>query len=123
MKILKIEVGKAPTIKEIPNTLTALQSEVGGLIEPICLGDGCLLVGNEEGKINGMAPNRWLGTEDIVCGPFFICGDDGEDFTSLTDQQIEKYSEVFSEVPVFSGEEPELNPRATIIGFDFMKGM
>ncbi|MFQ8981442.1 MAG: DUF3846 domain-containing protein [Waltera sp.] len=73
IKILKIEEGKAPFVKEIANELKDCQAEVGGLIDCVCFEDGCLAVVNDEGKINGMKPNRRNGN-DIICGPFFICG-------------------------------------------------
>ena len=119
IKVVKMDVGMQPMVKEIENTLAALQAEVGGLIECVYLDDGCLAVVNEEGKLNGMEPNRRLGS-DIICGPFFICGDsdDGE-FVSLDDKQVEQYTQMFSDVPTFTGEEPELEPRMTFIGFDF----
>ena len=121
--VLKIEVGEHPKIKEIPNELSGLQHEVGGLIECVYLDDGSIAVVNEEGKLNGMEPNRKLGA-DIICGPFFICGDtlDG-DFASLSEEQIQKYSEKFAEIRGFTGKEPELEPRIEVIGFDFMGGM
>ena len=102
---------------------SGLQHEVGGLIECVYLDDGSIAVCNEEGKLNGMEPNRRLGA-DIICGPFFICGDtlDG-DFASLSEEQIQKYSEKFAEIPGFTGKEPELEPRIEVIGFDFMGGM
>ena len=120
---LKIEVGEPPEIKEISNELSSLQYEVGGLIECVYLDDDSIAVVNEEGKLNGMEPNRKLGA-DIICGPFFICGDtlDG-DFASLSEEQIQKYSEKFAEIQAFTGEEPELEPRIEVIGFDFMGGM
>ena len=123
IKVLKIEVGEPPEIKEIPNELSCLQHEVGGLIECVYLDDGSIAVVNEEGKLNGMEPNRKLGA-DIICGPFFICGDtlDG-DFASLSEEQIQKYSEKFAEIQAFTGEEPELEPRIEVIGFDFMGGI
>jgi len=121
--VLKIEVGEPPKIKEIPNELSCLQHEVGGLIECVYLDDGSIAVVNEEGKLNGMEPNRRLGA-DIICGPFFICGDslDG-DFASLNEEQIQKYSEKFAEIPAFTGKEPELEPSIEVIGFDFLGGM
>ena len=121
--VLKIEVGEPPEIKEIPNELSGLQHEVGGLIECVYLDDGSIAVVNEEGKLNGMEPNRRLGA-DIICGPFFICGDslDG-DFASLSEEQIQKYSEKFAEIPAFTRKEPELEPRIEVIGFDFLGGM
>lgn len=119
IKILKIEVGKEPYVKEIPNELKALQTEVGGLIQPVELGLGAIAIVNEEGKLNGSQPNRWLGDYDIICGDFFICGDDGEDFGSLSDEQINALTNQFKEVPEFTGEEQEVEPRTFVIGFDF----
>ena len=123
IKVLKIEVGEPPEIKEIPNELRGLQHEVGGFIECVYLDDGAIAVVNEEGKLNGMEPNRRLGA-DIICGPFFICRDNSDgDFASLSEEQINKYSEKFAEIPGFTGKEPELEPRVEVIGFDFMGGM
>lgn len=119
IKILKIEVGQPPAVKEISNDLKSLQAEVGGLIQPVEIGFGCLAVVNEEGKLNGSLPNRWLGDYDIICGDFFICGDTGEDFCSLTAEQITAATNQFKEVPEFSGEEQELEPKTFVMGFDF----
>ena len=96
IKILKVEPGKPPCVKEIANDFKASQEEVEGDIECVGFGDGCVAVINAEGKLNGMQPNRRNG-DDIICGPFFICGDtpDG-DFISLTEQQIEKYQDKYS---------------------------
>ncbi|WP_317854490.1 DUF3846 domain-containing protein [Chakrabartyella piscis] len=118
MKILKVEVGKEPYMKEIESDLKLLQNEVEGLIEPIYMDDGNLIIVNEEGKINGMEPNRWLGDVDIICGPFFVCGDDGEEFVSLSEENIEKYKEMFLEIPTFTMQEKQLEPRVEIYGFN-----
>lgn len=119
IKVLKIEPGLPPAVKEIGNDLQSLQAEVAGLIECVYLDDGCLAIINEEGKINGMEPNRRIGN-DIICGPFFICGDTPEgDFASLSEAEIQKYNKHFADVPVFTGKEPELEPRMTFIGFNY----
>ena len=112
MRILKVEPGQVPYEKDIPNTLESIQAEVGGgLFQPLYVGEGIVLCCNEEGKLNGMEPNRWLGDEDIICGPFFLVGDDGEgDFISLTDKQIAACMDVFGEPQQFTGEEPQLTP-------------
>ena len=112
MRILKVEPGKVPYEKEINNDLRSVQAEVGGgLFQPVCLGNGIVLCCNEEGKLNGMAPNRRLG-DDIICGPFFLVGDDGEgDFVSLMDEQLARCREQFGKPQQFTGEEPELEPR------------
>ena len=117
IRVLKIDVGQPPVIKEIQNDLDGLQAEVGGLVQVIGLEDNCLLVCNDEGKLNGMKPNRWF-LDDIICGPFFICGDSMEgDFISLTSEQAEKYAEQLADSPAFTGEEQELEPRITFISF------
>lgn len=119
IKVLKVEPGQAPAVKEIQNDLKSLQAEVDGFIECISFPNGCVVVCNEEGKLNGMQPNRRLGA-DIICGPFFVCDTTRSgDFSSLGKSKIAEYSRLFSEVPVFSGEEPELEPRMTFIGFDY----
>ena len=123
IKILKIEVGEPPKQKEILNELDTLQDEVGGLIECFYLENGAIVVINEEGKINGMEPNRRMGT-DIICGPFFICGDTADgDFVYLSEKQIAKYSQDFAELEQFTGDEPELEPKNFVMGFDFLGGM
>ena len=119
IKILKIEVGKEPYVKEIPNELKSLRSEVGGLIQPVDIGLGAIAIVNEEGKLDGSEPNRWLGDYDIICGDFFICDDDDENFGSLSDEQITALTNQFKEVPEFTGEEQELEPKAFVFGFDF----
>ena len=119
IRVLKIEPGKMPYEKEMVNDLEGIQAEVGGLFECVYLDDGCIAVVNEEGKLNGMELNRRIGN-DIIAGPFFICGDseDGE-FVSLTDAECEKYMGEFKEVPEFSGDEPEAQPRMTFISFKY----
>jgi len=119
IKVLKVEPGLLPVVKEIGNDLDSLQEEVGGLIECISNPNGSVIVCNEEGKLNGMQPNRRLGA-DIICGPFFVCNTTRSgDFSSLSKSKIAEYILLFAEVPVFSGEEPELEPHMTFIGFDF----
>ena len=123
LRILKIEPGQAPQVKEIQNDLASLQAEVGGLIECISFPNGCVAVCNEEGKLNGMPPNRRLGA-DIICGPFFICDTTRNgNFTSLGKSKIAEYSQLFADIPEFTGLEPELDPELdpgfTFMGFRF----
>ncbi len=119
IRVLKIEPGKMPYEKEMVNDLNGIQAEVEGMFECVYLRDGCIAVVNEEGKLNGMELNRRVG-DDIIAGPFFICGDsaDGE-FISLTDEQCEKYMGNFKEIPEFTGDEPEAQPRMTFISFNY----
>lgn len=104
MKVLVIEVGQQPMVKEIEGSLRSMQETVGGYIQPVYpWREEVALVCNEEGKINGLALNRPLYDDrgqlvDIIAGTFFICSApiDSESFQSLTDAQIERYSRLFS---------------------------
>lgn len=112
MRILKVEPGAAPYEKELQNELHSVQAEVGGgLFQLVYLGNGVMLCCNEEGKLNGMRPNRCL-EDDIICGPFFLVGDDGKgEFISLTDEQVAEYQERFSEPMQLTGGEAQLKPQ------------
>lgn len=104
MKVLVVEVGQQPMVKEIDDSLRSMQEIVGGYIQPVYpWREEVALVCNEEGKLNGLALNRPLLDDrgqlvDIIAGTFFICSApiDSESFQSLTDEQIERYSRLFS---------------------------
>lgn len=119
IKVLKIEPGKMPYEKEMVNDLEGIQAEVEGMFECVYLDHNCIAVVNEEGKLNGMELNRRIGN-DIIAGPFFICGDsdDGE-FISLTDEQLDTFSCEFKDAPVFTGDEPEAQPRMIVTSFNY----
>ena len=100
MKILLVKAGCKPVAKTIDGTLESMQAMVDGLIEVLYpFDDEVALVCNEEGKLRGLPLNRGLcdcetgELIDIIAGDFFLCGApaDAEDFTSLTDLQLERY--------------------------------
>ena len=117
MRVLYVEPGKPPYEAEIRNELRSMQHAVcDGLIAPIFMDDGCVLVGNEESKLRGMQGNRHLDGGGILAGPFFICGDAGEDFRSLTDEEINKYMEKYAEPEDISDEETQADVGFVIYG-------
>ena len=107
MKILVVEPERKPEIRVIDGELETMQGIVGGLIQATYpFDDAVALVVNDEGKILGLPMNRGLRDEngqlyDIICGTFFICGRGEENFTSLTDEQIQKYKEIFNLPEIF----------------------
>lgn len=107
MRVVYVEPNRRPFITEIEHTLEAEQQAVGGLIEPIYANDDdTCLIGNEEAKLSGMRGNRR--TEcGIVAGPFFVCGLTEDDFRGLTDEEIEKYMQVFKEPENITSKEIE----------------
>ena len=102
MRVLVVEPERRPEMREIDDSLKAMQEIVGGLIQSIYLGDSVALVCNDEGKMINLPMNRGLRDKDgqiydIVSGTFFLCGApaDSDHFTSLTPEQIERYYERF----------------------------
>ena len=94
-----------PKDKKRGFTLKELYAIVGGncrLIEaPGTFKDGRFMVMDEEGKFNGMEPNRAVYGEDgkimdIIFGPFFVCVCSGQNFGSLSQEQLKRFSEQFS---------------------------
>ena len=119
MRVVYVEPGEKTYTAEILHTLEAEQKAVGGLIEPIYNEDDTIMVGNEESKLMGMQGNRRIGDgSSIIAGPFFICGDTGEDFRSLTDAEVDKYMERFAEPEDITDEEVQND-----MGFRFYFGM
>ena len=104
LRILMVEPRKAPYEASIPHELSAMQQAVGGLIEVVRNGDGTLIISNEEGKLLGMEGNRRI-PGDVLAGPFFVVGDAGETFRSLTEEELERYRERFAEIEEISPQE------------------
>ncbi len=100
MKVLVVEPLKPCYVREIEG-LQAMREIVGGHIEAIYpYEEQVAVIVNEEGKLLGLPYNRPLLDEhgvpyDIVCGTFFVAGLSGETFTSLTEDQLRCYKELF----------------------------
>ena len=93
IRILYKEIGKAPKMMTIDNTLKAKQKLVGGLIEVVQYDENVVLVCNEEGKLLNMPPNL-IFDYDYIAGNCFVIGYDYKrgDFRSLSFKEIEKYT-------------------------------
>lgn len=117
LTVLVVEPEQPPYVKNIGDSLHSLQTEVGGSIEAIYpFDDPVAIICNEEGKLMGLPLNRALQDEnhhvyDVVAGTFLIAGLGAEDFCSLNEKQIEKYSEHFKTPELFL----RLNGRMLVI--------
>lgn len=103
LKVLYIEPMKTPKIVEINGDLESMQNLVGEYIEEYMpFEDEVAIVCNDEGKINGLEPNRGIfdkegELQDIICGPFFICYApvESEKYLSLPENLRQKYEKMF----------------------------
>ena len=75
MRVLVIEPERRPEVREIDDSLKAMQQIVGGLIQPIYLDDSVALV----------------------------CNDESDHLTDLTPEQIEQYQKLFYTPEMFWG--------------------
>ena len=117
LRIVYVEPHKEPFVAEVQDELRMLQKAVGGLIEPIYPEEGIAIVGNEEAKLIGLDGNRHF-EDDILTGPFFVCGDAGETFRSLTDEEVTTYMARFAEPEEISDEEVKATMGYAIFGID-----
>ena len=129
IKIIKCDVHKIATEKEIENSLDSLQKEVDGYIEVLNIAPDICLICNEEGKIRNMPLNRSVRDEngkvfEVIAGDFAICGEtpDG-DFRSLTQDELSKYKEMFrfpEEVLLINNEvfATPYNPNSRVVNKD-----
>lgn len=103
MRILLVEPGKRPILKEIDGSLKSMKEIVGGTIQALYpFEEPVALICNDEGKLLGLPLNRALRDEegriyDIVAGTFFLCGaPEGSDrFESLQKEQILRYLQAY----------------------------
>ena len=118
IKVVYKEPGRPAFETEIPNHYKYLSNAVKGLLETVYNGDDTLIVCNEEGKLIGMKGNIHLdnGTS-IIAGPFFVCGDDGEDFRSLTEDEVDKYLNKYAQPEDISDEETQADVGFSIVTF------
>lgn len=103
MKVLVIECSKQPVVKEIDNTLAAMQQVVDGYIQMVFpWRNDVALICNEEGKLMGLPLNRPLFDDegnliDLIVGTFFLCYAPAteENFQSLPEEYIDQYTKMF----------------------------
>lgn len=110
MKVIVVEPMKPPAVREMENTLPAMQAVVGGPIQAVYpFEERIALICHEEGKLLGLPLNRALyNTEtgaiyDVIAGTFFLCGapPEEENFGSLTEPQITWLSRRFARPELF----------------------
>ena len=90
MQVLMYKVGQPPEVIDAEYELHAMQELIDGNLEVIGLGEGFILVADEEGRLKNRPVNRVIrlsGFNTTIQGDFFICKAEGEDFVGITDQE------------------------------------
>lgn len=109
MRILLVEPGKQPVLKEIDGSLKSMQEVVGGTIQALYpFEEPVALICNDEGKLLGLPLNRALRDEtgqiyDIIAGTFFLCGapENSDSFKSMTEEEYRTFRRQFNFPEVF----------------------
>lgn len=105
MRVLIVEPMKPPREQKIAGSLATMQAIVGGLIQAVYpFEEPIALVCNDEGKLLGLPMNRYIPElRDVIAGTFFLCGapPEGENFASLTEEQLQRYTRRFYEPEQF----------------------
>ena len=105
---LLVKPDERPEIIEFKEGYRELQKLVHGNFEMPFLFNDVDVVINEEGKMNGMPPNRYLYYDgslvDIIFGNIVIVGsDENGETVSLTNDKIIKYMDIFSRQVIYLG--------------------
>ena len=101
IRVVLVEPGKYAKVADINCSLEGMQKIVGGYIEAYYpFKEEVCIVCNDEGKITGLKPNRAIYGKDnqivdVIAGTFFICDCSGEDFKSLSEEQLKRYTEMY----------------------------
>lgn len=89
MKALRKKPGQYWEQIEIPNTLKALQNEVGGDIETVRIKTDATIICNEEGLIRDLPRNDFLG--HIWRGTILMVGIKRDEFCDIPESAIELF--------------------------------
>ncbi len=124
IRMLMIQPHRTPIVTYVKDELDALQNAVSDHCEDALIeftypfDDDCIILGNEEAKLNGMEGNRIL-IDAIYAGPIFVTKDNGVGgLCSLNDAEVQKYSEVFAEPHDISPEEVQRDVGFTFYGWN-----
>lgn len=82
IRVKVFEPGKRGEVREVENELTALQTIVGGYIEAVPFERGLCVLCNDHGRIESLH-NRFG-----FYGTFLVVRVKGEEFVSLTDEDL-----------------------------------
>lgn len=83
------EPGKEAYSKKIMDELGEYHLIIGGTLESVSFDKNQILLCDDEGKLKGLEPNL-LVPGDVIVGPVIVVGTEGEEFRSLTPEEVTK---------------------------------
>ena len=89
MKVIVKRPNQKSEVIEISNELEKLQQLVGGYIETIPYKNNIIILLDEEGRLKDSEDNIVVSKYGMLVGNIVFIGTEGEDFTSLTEAQIQ----------------------------------
>lgn len=107
LDILIVKPNQRPIRATINHDLESMMEIVGGTIEPVyAFRDNACIVVDDEGRMKNYPENRLLfdryGEPYVVLvGDFFIVGQKGNDFCSLTPKQLDYYERMYYQPEMF----------------------
>ena len=90
MKVIVKNPNQKSEVMEISNELEELQQLVGGYIETIPYKDNIIILIDEEGRLKDSENNIAVPKYGMLVGNIIFIGTKGEDFISLTEDQIQE---------------------------------
>lgn len=101
MKVVIVEPNKPAYVAEIENDYRIISKIIDGPIQIAPFFSDAMILCNEDGKIENLPITAYFSfgddCSDVIVGTFIICGIDGDDFASLSDDLCLKYTELFKE--------------------------
>ena len=87
IKVIIKDPWEPARVTEVRNELKPLQEIVGGYIEAVTIATDCVILCNEEGRINAMPYNcTILGAQFF--GPILFVGRDGEELDDVPEENV-----------------------------------
>lgn len=83
IRVIVKNPGQVAEVREVENTLEALQELVEGWIEVLPMANGVYALVNEEGADRELPQNTGLVGYGMICGPIVLVGRDGDEFADV----------------------------------------
>jgi len=97
VRVVYVKCQQSPEIKEIPNTMTAFKSSVGGDIEYFPLGNynSIYIICNEDGKLNSLDLNANIDGNHILGNFLVVKRNKNGDVISMSNSYAQKMAKLF----------------------------